>query len=57
MKGYRVEDTVYDEVYDEVSVRYVILDGRPVPAQEITIPLDDAVRAHCGEVGTDPVRG
>ena len=46
MKGYgvfdtagervgRIEDTVYDEVSD--VLKYVVVDGRPVPAEEITV--------------------
>lgn len=46
MKGYRVFDTageqigrIEDTVYDEASdvLKYVIVDGRPVPAEEITV--------------------
>ena len=34
----RVEDTVYDEVTD--VLKYVIVDGRPVPAEEITVDAE-----------------
>ena len=30
----RIEDTVYDEVSD--VLKYVIVDGRPIPAEEIS---------------------
>ena len=35
----RVEDTVYDEVSD--VLKYVIVDGRPVPADEISVDAEE----------------
>ncbi len=49
MEGYRVFDAageqvgrVQDTIYDEVSdvLKYVIVDGRPVPAEEISVDAE-----------------
>ena len=50
MEGYRVFDTagepvgrIEDTIYDEVSdvLKYVIVDGRPVPAEDISVDAEN----------------